>query len=130
MSMKDHPVSAPKVGARMPDRTIYAGISPDTNQPMYAAPADARKSMFFNEAAQYAEGLEVDGKKDFRVPSEAELKVLFQNCEKGALKGTVDDHTDWYWPCSPDIVDESRDPQEAIVPNDIREGRRYVRCVR
>ena len=77
-----------EIGNRMPDGTIYAGISPDTKQPMYAAPADAPMSMDFNEAAEYAKGLEVGGKKDFRVPSLNELNVLFQSRDKGALKGT------------------------------------------
>ena len=78
----------PSLGARMPDGTIFAGISPDTNQPMYAAPKDAPVSMKFNEAAAYAEGLKLGGKKGFRLPSEAELDVLMQNRDKGALKGT------------------------------------------
>ena len=77
----------PAVGTEMPDGTIYAGISPDTNQLMYAAPADAPISMDFNAAAKYAKGLQVGDKKDFRVPSKAELDVLFRNREEGALKG-------------------------------------------
>jgi hypothetical protein len=77
-----------QIGDVMADGTIYAGISPDTNRPMYAAPADAPLTMTFNQAAQYAQDLEVGGKKDFRVPSKAELEVLLQNLEKGALKGT------------------------------------------
>jgi hypothetical protein len=77
-----------QVGDKMEDGTIYAGISPDTGEKMYAAPDDAPISMDFNEAAEYAKNLEVGGKKDFRVPSKAELKVLFDNREKGSLKGT------------------------------------------
>jgi hypothetical protein len=34
-----------KVGDKMPDGTIYAGISPDTKQAMYATPADAPTTM-------------------------------------------------------------------------------------
>ena len=30
-----------KVGASMPDGSIYAGVSPDTGKPMYATPKDA-----------------------------------------------------------------------------------------
>jgi hypothetical protein len=70
------------------DGTIFAGISPDTGKKMYVTPNDAPISMDFNAAAEYAKNLEVGGKKDFRVPSKAELKVLFDNREKGALKGT------------------------------------------
>jgi hypothetical protein len=42
-----------EIGDKMADGTIYAGISPDTNKPMYAAPADAPMSMDFNAAAKY-----------------------------------------------------------------------------
>lgn len=94
-----------EIGDKMADGTIYAGISPDTNQPMYAAPADAPMSMDFNAAAKYAKNFEVDGKKGFRVPSKAELDVLFQNREKGALKGTFNltgsDPAGWYWSGTP-----------------------------
>jgi hypothetical protein len=102
-----------QIGDKMEDSTIYAGISPDTNQPMYADPNDAPMSMDydapmsmgFNAAAGYAKDLEVGGKKDFRVPSKAELKVLFDNREKGALKGTFNltgsDPAGWYWSSTP-----------------------------
>jgi hypothetical protein len=89
-----------KVGDKMEDGTIYAGISPDTGKKMYAAPADAPR-MDFNKAAKYAKDLEVGGKKGFRVPSKAELNVLYQNKDKGALKGTFNltgsDPAGWYW---------------------------------
>jgi len=95
-------------GDVMPDGTIYAGISPDTNQPMYAAPEDAPVSMDFNAAAKYAKTLQVGDKKDFRVPSKAELNVLFQNREKGALKGTFNltgaVEGGWYWSSTPSPV--------------------------
>src|ERR1039458_10259614 len=35
------PPPEPKIGDKMPDGTVLAGISPDTNKPMYATPADA-----------------------------------------------------------------------------------------
>jgi hypothetical protein len=76
------------VGDKMPDGTIFAGISPDTHQAMYAAPADTKLAMDFNEAAKYAADLNAYGHSDWRVPTQAELDVLFQNREKGALKGT------------------------------------------
>jgi hypothetical protein len=90
-----------KIGDRMADGTIYAGISPDTNQPMFAASVDAPLEITFNQAAKYARNLEVCGQKDFRVPSKAELDVLFRNREHGALKGTFDLTGSEYWSSSP-----------------------------
>ena len=53
-----------KIGDKMPDGTIYAGISPDTNQPMYAPPTDASLTMKFNDATEYAAKLDAHGHKD------------------------------------------------------------------
>ena len=78
----------PEIGDVMKDGTIYAGISPTTKQPMYAAPTDAPLTMEFNDAAEYASTLEIGGKQDFRVPDKEELNVLFKNRKKGAPKGT------------------------------------------
>lgn len=75
----DGRISKPKIGDTMPDSTIYAGISPDTKKPMYATPADASPKMMFNEATKYAATLDAHGHKDWRLPTRAELKVLFKN---------------------------------------------------
>jgi hypothetical protein len=70
---------APAPGDKMPDGTVFAGISPDTNKPMYASPADASLTMTFNDARKYAAQLDAHGNKDWRVPTMAELNVLFNN---------------------------------------------------
>jgi hypothetical protein len=70
---------APAPGDKMPDGTVFAGISPDTNKPMYAPPTDASLTMKFNEAQEYATKLDAHGHKDWRVPTKAELNVLFNN---------------------------------------------------
>ena len=92
----------PEIGMVMEDGTIYAGVSPDTNKAMYVAPKHTILSMPFNEAAQYAKTLQVGDKNDFRMPSETELRVLFDNKDKGALKGTfnetgLNEPDGWYW---------------------------------
>ena len=69
----------PPIGAIMTDGTVYAGISPDTNKPMYAVPADASLTMTFNEATEYAARLDAHGHRDWRVPTKNELNVLFNN---------------------------------------------------
>ena len=75
----------PKVGDKMLDGTVFAGISPETSKPMYATPADApltrmfNKARTFNKAQKYAAKLNAHGHKDWRVPTKAELNVLFNN---------------------------------------------------
>jgi len=91
----------PKIGDRMPDGTIYAGISPDTNKPMYATPADAPLTMTFNKAKEYASQLDAHGHQDWRAPTKAELNVLFNNrAAIGGFNLTGSYPAGWYWSAS------------------------------
>jgi len=92
----------PKVGDTMPDGTVFAGISPDTNKPMYATPADATLTMTFRQAQEYAAKLDAHGHKDWHVPTKAELNVLFNN--RAAIRAfdiNGSNPADWYWSASP-----------------------------
>jgi cytochrome c peroxidase len=92
------------IGDKMPDGSIYAGVS-SANKPIYVTAEDAPMSMDFNEAAKYAKNLDAHGHQDWRLPTKAELNVLYQNRKKGALKGTFNltgSHTPgWYWSSTP-----------------------------
>jgi len=93
----------PKVGDKMPDGTVFAGISPETNKPMYTTPADTPLTMKFNEAKEYAAKLDAHGHKDWHVPTKAELNVLFNNrAAIGGFNVTGSDPAGWYWSASPD----------------------------
>jgi hypothetical protein len=93
---------APAPGDKMPDGTVFAGISPDTNKPMYATPADASLTMKFNEAQEYAAKLDAHDHKDWRVPTKAELNVLFNNrAAIGGFDVTGSNPAGWYWSASP-----------------------------
>ena len=84
-------------GDKMPDGTVYAGISPDANKPMYATPADAPLIYTFNDAQGYAAKLDAHGHHDWRLPTNAELNVLFNN--RGAIGGfdiSGSDPAGWY----------------------------------
>jgi hypothetical protein len=72
-------VGTPVIGQRMPDGTVYAGVSPDTGRSMYTTPGDAPLTYSFRQAARYARKLDAYGHHDWRVPTQAELNVLFQN---------------------------------------------------
>ncbi len=93
--------TAPEIGDEMEDGTIYAGISPDTHKPMYARPKDESGTYTFNEAAKQGKNIG-DG---FRVPTQNELNVLYDNRNKGKLKGTFNetgsDPAGWYWSSTP-----------------------------
>jgi len=91
------------IGNTMPDGTVYAGISPDTNKPMYATSADAPLTYTFNQAQKYAEKLDVHGHKDWRAPTKGELNVLFQNrAAIGGFNETGSRPGGWYWSSSQD----------------------------
>lgn len=97
-----------KPGDKMPDGTIYAGISPDTGKKMFAMPADAPLSMTFNEAAEYAKtanSQKAHGYEDWRVPTQRELDVLFNNrAAIGGLNVSGSDTAGWYWSATPDVI--------------------------
>ena len=88
----------PEVGDRMPDGTVYAGISPDSGEPMYTTPADALRTMKWKEATDYAAKLDVHGHKDWRLPTKGELNVMFAN--RAAIGGFIvsgSNPAGWYW---------------------------------
>jgi hypothetical protein len=88
----------PKVGDRMADGTIFAGISPDTNQPMYVTPKDAPLTMKWKAAMEYAAKLDAHGHKDWRAPTKGELNVLFENSAAiGGFDISSSGPAGWYW---------------------------------
>ncbi len=126
-----------KPGTKMADGTIYACMSPTRNQPMYVAPVDASLKLNFNAAASYAKKLQVGDKNDFRVPDREELRVIFENKDEGALRGTFDVTGDfpagYYWssststgsPVARDI--RCKDGYEEV---DYKSQKYSLRCVR
>jgi hypothetical protein len=127
--------TSPKIGAVMPDRTIYAGISSDTRKPMYAMPADAPLPMAFNEAADYAKtanSLKVFGHNDWRLPTKAELNVLFNNrAAIGGFDETGWGIAAWYWSSSRSKHDHAWGQRfsDGTQYNDTRYGISSVRLV-
>lgn len=94
-----------RIGDKMPDGTIYAGISPDTHKPMYATSADAPLTYTFNQAQNYAarlSNLNANGHDDWRVPTKGELNVRFNNrAAIGGFSVSGSGPAGWYWSASP-----------------------------
>jgi hypothetical protein len=94
--------AAPEIGDEMEDGTILAGYY--EGKPLYATPRDAPGTYTFNEAAKYASRLDAYGHHDFHAPSQGELNVLWENRDKGKLKGTFNvtgsGSAGWYWSSS------------------------------
>ena len=89
------PESTP--GHKMPDGTVYAGVSPETGRPLYTTPADAAHNVTFKTAHDYAAGLDAHGHKDWRVPTRDELNVLFENrMAIGAFDLSGSEKSGWY----------------------------------
>jgi hypothetical protein len=91
----------PKIGDKMPDGTVFAGISPETNKPMYVTPKDASLTMMFNDAQDYVAKVDAHGHRDWRLPTPAELNVLFNNrAAIGGFEVTGSNPSGWYWSSS------------------------------
>ena len=102
------PVTSLKVkpGDLMDDGTIFVGVS-HTGKKMFTTAADEPLTMKWERAMDYAAGLDAHGGyKDWRVPRKAELNVLYENRDKGALKGTFNVTgsipAGWYWSSAED----------------------------
>ena len=84
----------PVVGQRMPDGTIYAGVSPDTAKAMFVMPHDEPMTMSWSDAKRGTLSAKVGayGHNDWAVPSKNELALLFNN------RAVIGNFTDeWYW---------------------------------
>jgi hypothetical protein len=97
-----------QLGTRMADGSIFAGSTLDGKQHIYAMPTDLDVTTRFNDAAKSVKRLNAQkalGHDDWQIPSLEHIRVLQQNQNEGALKGTF--HTaskrhgnvfpDWYW---------------------------------
>lgn len=93
------------VGERMPDGTLYAGLSPDTGRPMYVLACDIPLGMTWKQAMEYAANLEgsaVNGanhpKGTFRLPTRNELTAMLEHRDKiGGFGENGSLATGWYW---------------------------------
>jgi len=124
---------APAPGDKMPDGTVFAGISPETNKPMYATPADAPLTMVFNKATEYAAQFDAHGHKDWHVPTKAELNVLFNNrAAIGGFNVSGSYPAGWYWSASPDFIWNAWGQRfsDGFQNNFTKGNHSAVRCVR
>lgn len=121
---------APQIGDKMPDGTIYAGISPDSSGPMYAMAADGPR-VKFEEAQSYASHLDSQGHQDWRLPSKAELQVLFDN--RAAIGGfSPHFNPSTYWSSTP--YDQTaawcQRFADGYISASVKFNQLFVRCVR
>lgn len=63
----------------MIDGSIYVGVSPDTDRPLYVMPQDLPERHHPRSADRTAASLSFGGQSDWRVPSMNELKLLYIN---------------------------------------------------
>jgi hypothetical protein len=112
----------------MADGTVYAGVSPDTGEAMYAMPHDARLTYSFNQARKYAAKLDEHGHHDWRVPTKGELNRLFQH--RAAIGGFS--KSEWYGSSSQDIYIDRWDQRfsDGYQFNNLKYYAQSLRCVR
>ena len=129
---KAREVSPLQIDNKMPDGSMYAGISPDSRQALYATPADAPVAYTFGQAERYAATLNAHGCHDWRVPTENELNLLFQNRHAiGGFNTSGASPAGWYWSSSQGDrdawVQRFNDGRQNLNPKSIVAS---LRCVR
>lgn len=106
-----------ELGAKMADGSIYAGLTADGKAQIFAMPTDLELMMTFNDAVKAVQKLNTQkalGHDDWQIPRVENLRVLYENQDKGALKGTFDDaavrgsgYSGRYWSSTEDRDDSS-----------------------
>ncbi|HEX2791549.1 MAG TPA: DUF1566 domain-containing protein [Steroidobacteraceae bacterium] len=94
------PSFVPAAGGRMPDGSVYAGISPDSGKDLYTTPADAPGVYTWGQAMEYCQTLSASGHVDWRVPSLGELAVQYANrADIGGFNetGRMKHASGYYW---------------------------------
>lgn len=95
------------VGSEMNDGSIFAGLSSETNTPLFVMPHSAGVRKTFNEAAEYAAELcrtQALGHDDWRLPTHAELLRIYAQKNNNALaKAFNADSGIWYWSSTPSV---------------------------
>jgi len=125
--------AAPQVGDKIPDGTIYAGISPDTGKAMYATSKDAPLTMKWKAAMEYAAKLDAHGHDDWRVPTKNELNVLFNN--RAAIGGfdiSGSVPAGWYWSSTQtnDLIAWGQRFSDGSQASNFQTSASSLRCVR
>jgi len=88
----------PLPGDKMEDGTIFAGVSPDTGEYLFAMWKDAPRPLEWDLAKNHVEHLNINGHEDWRLPTKAELNVLFNNrANIGNFNESDDNFAGWYW---------------------------------
>jgi hypothetical protein len=102
-----------ELGQKMADGSVYAGLTADGKQQIFAMPTDLKTKflksqvMTFNKAAERVTQLNATnafGHHDWQIPALDNLHILQKNQNEGSLKGTFkkvassgSDYPVWYW---------------------------------
>ena len=123
--------AALKIGDRIADGSIFAGLTADGEAQIYASPADLGV-MSFNDCAEATAALNVKNYRDlgnWQIPSIENLHVLQKNQDQGALRGTfAKSYRDflgfpkWYWSSTEDRGDPSHADSSHAYGVDFSDG--------
>ncbi len=85
-------------GPALGDGTLFVGINPETNMPIYTTPTDFGVTMTFNEASKFAATDTSFNHNDWRLPTDVELQMLSDAKEAiGNFDTSGSDETGFYW---------------------------------
>jgi len=83
--------NALEIGTAMPDGSVFAGLTADGKQQIFAMPTDMDAALTFSDADKAVTTLNANkalGHDDWIIPTQEQLNVLQQNQHRGALNGT------------------------------------------
>jgi hypothetical protein len=125
--------SKPKPGDRMPDGTVYVGISPNMGRPLYAMTRDLPRRYSWTYAIKITAQQTVGGHTDWRLPTKDELNMLYLAQKTIGSQRDWRFRPDWYWSnseCSPGPIAWSQGFDYGSQCHNLKSNAALVRCVR
>lgn len=122
--------SKPAPGDRMPDGTIYVGVSPDTERALFAKPDDEPSEYTWDKAREIAAAQTFGGHTDWRLPTYQELDLLYR--ARTAVGGFWEGRECFYWSSTASGSSYAfyQDFLNGFESDDIKQKAYRVRCVR
>jgi hypothetical protein len=123
-----------ETGTKMPDKTIFIGISPETGKQLfttseytdYTTFKDAKRNLLKVNKSK------INGKNDWRLPTVSELEMIYKNKEKGSLAQIFNTNSEYLAEGHPDYAgDNSVDFHDGSSKNSRPQDKAYdIRLVR
>ena len=118
-------------GDLAPDGSVYIGLSPETGSPIYTTLMD-QGAYSWADVEYIADDLVEAGHSDWRLPTFAELELIYKKKDMGLLKDSFDSSGTYYWSSDEDLnfLTKVKRFNDGGRGHSFKKVERALRCVR